>query len=245
MTAELVLFVIVCCLGTLVQSVVGFGGAMFSVPLFVLFLDPRQAVPTYNLTLLPVELLLLVETWKHVAWRRVGKLLGGAAVGVPVGAWVLATLPSDLLRLIVSLLTLLFVVLYLLNVRLAVRENTATQLAVGCSSGLLGGAISISGPPLVIFGLARNWPKDAFRSTLVAYFFFLTLIALAWFGGFGLLNTQSLTMAGSALVPVLLVSHLGIRLKRRASEALYRKFVMGVILLVSLLGLLQVTLYGS
>ena len=239
---ETLYFVLITCTGVMVQSVVGFGGALLSIPLFVLFIDPRQAVPTYNLTMLLVELMLLIDTWRNVVWIRVFKLLAGAFIGVPIGAYALAILPANLMVAIISILTMLFVTLLMFKTQAQIPETIATQMGVGFCSGLLGGAISISGPPIVIFGLAREWPKDVFRSTLLAFFFFLSILALVWFGRFGLFSRQSVSMSLAAFVPVMLVGHVGIHIKRRISETVFRNVVMAIIILVSLLGLSQVVL---
>ena len=46
---QALLFAVVACLGMLVQSFVGFAGSLVAVPLFSLFMSPRDAVPAYNL----------------------------------------------------------------------------------------------------------------------------------------------------------------------------------------------------
>ncbi|OGV65482.1 MAG: hypothetical protein A3K19_10360 [Lentisphaerae bacterium RIFOXYB12_FULL_65_16] len=236
---ELVLFCLICSLGMCVQSFVGFAGSLVAVPLFSLFISPKVAVPTYNLVMLVVNLVLVLETRQHVDWRRVGRLLIGGLVGIPIGAYGLKHLPVHVIGLIISVVTLTFAILFMFKVKVRLHENRPTELGIGLLSGWLGGAISESGPPVVVYGLARGWDKNTFRSTLITYFFFLCIMANVSFLYLGLLSWQSARYASAAVLPTLAAAIIGIWLKNRVNETFFRQAVLTVIVIVALLGLLR------
>jgi len=175
------LFAIISSLGMLIQSLVGFAGSLFAIPLFILFLEPREAIPAYNLVMLFTNLLLIIEARPHTQWKKLNRLLLGASFGVPLGAYGLAHFPTAGLRIIINAITIIFGLTLLCKVEIKLRESDLLNLYVGFLSGLLGGSTSESGPPVVILGLARDWEKEPFRATLLTYFFFLTLMANLFF----------------------------------------------------------------
>ena len=231
---DVLLFAGAAFLGILVQSFVGFGGALLT-----LLLSPRLAVPTYCLLMVIVQLVLMLEARRHIRWPRVGLLLIGGLTGGAIGACGLAKLPTNWIAIAISAITLSFACLFLFRVRLRLKENVASHVCVGFLGGLLGGSTSQSGPPVVLFGLARGWAKDSFRATLIAYFFFLSLGLTVLYLCLGLTGKKNLTMCALSLPLAFLAAMLGVFIKRRASEGVYRYAVLGVIILVSLTGLVM------
>ena len=169
---EFVLFALIASVGMLVQSVVGFAGAMMAIPLFALTMPPRDAVPAYCVLMQVVSIYLVRESNRHVDWHSVCGLLIGGLPGVFIGALGLKYLPLTVIGTTISAVTLLFGVCFLSGMHVRIPDYPASALLVGLLSGLLG-AIVGSGPPVIVYGLARGWPKEVFRSSLLAYFFWL------------------------------------------------------------------------
>jgi len=235
---DVLLFTTISCMGMFIQSFASFAGSLFAIPLFSLFLSPKEAVPIYNLVMLFVNVFLLYEARRHIDWKRAGRLLLGGVPGVPIGVYLLASLPAHRIRISISVVTLVFALLFLFRVRVRLKEDAATSAGVGFLSGILGGSISESGPPVVIFGLANGWGKDVFRASLLSYFFFLSLTANIFFLSFCLFSPRTMTIFVSAAVPTLLCAGLGILLKNKTGEARFRYAILAVIILVSMLGFL-------
>ncbi|MFH1476917.1 MAG: sulfite exporter TauE/SafE family protein [Verrucomicrobiota bacterium] len=233
---DVILFALVCFFGLLIQSTVGFAGSLFAIPLFSLFLSPREAVPIYNLVMLLVNLFLLMEARRSIHWPHVFKLLLGGLCGIPIGAYGLACLPLGTLRVLISLITLAFALIFILQINIKFRETLRVYLGIGFLSGLLGGSISEAGPPVIVMGLACGWGKNQFRATLLAYFFFLCLAANISFLSLGLYTARSLEMFATAGLPALAAAYLGIYLKNRIHDMSFRRLVLIIIIFVSILG---------
>jgi len=236
---DVIAFALIASLGMLVQSTVGFAASLLAVPLFTLLMSPREAVPAYAFLLLAVNSVLVWEGRRHIAGRPVRRLLIGGLPGVPIGALALKYLPAHWIGAAISVVTLLFALLFLARVRVRFPDHPATEPLVGLLSGMLGGGISESGPPVVVYGLARGWGKDVFRSSLLAYFLCLSATAAATYLAYGMVTGSMLLLSLAALLPASLGARLGVRLKQRIDEQAFRLTVLVVILAVSVGGLLK------
>lgn len=236
---ELVAFALIASLGMLVQSVVGFAGSLLAVPLFTLLIAPRDAVPGYAFLMLAVNGFLVSEGRRHIEWRSVRGLLLGGVPGVPIGALALKHLPSSLIGAAISGVTLVFGLLFLARVRIRFPVHPATEPLIGLVSGMLGGSISESGPPVVVYGLSRGWAKDVFRSSLLAYFLCLATTAAFSYLALEMVTGHMLLLAAAALLPALAAARLGLLVKQHIPERAFRLTILATILVVSVSGLLK------
>jgi len=234
---EFAVFAAIASLGMLVQSTVGFAGSLVAIPLFALFMSPREAVPAYCFTMLAVNLFLVCEGRRHVEWRSVRGLLIGGLPGVPIGAYALKHLPVHFIGAAISIITLVFGILFLSRVRVRFPVHPLTEPGIGLFSGMLGGSISESGPPVVVYGLSREWPKDVFRSSLLAYFLCLAATAAMSYISLGMVNSHLLTLSAAGLLPALAAGHLGVWLKDRINERNFRLAVLVTVIAVGIIGL--------
>ncbi len=236
---DLIAFALIASLGMLVQSTVGFAGSLLAVPLFALLMSPREAVPAYAILLLSVNSFLVWEDRRHIDGRPVRRLLLGGLPGVPIGALALKYLPAAWIGAAISAVTLVFGLLFLARVRIRFPDHPATEPLIGLLSGILGGGISESGPPVVVYGLARGWSKDVFRSSLLAYFLCLSALGACCYVAYGMMSGSMLLLALAAFVPAFAASRVGVRLKDRINERTFRLTVLVTILVVSGCGLLK------
>jgi hypothetical protein len=237
--SDVIAFAVIASLGMLVQSTLGFAGSLLAVPLFALVMSPREAVPAYAILLLSVNSFLVWEGRRHIDGRPVRRLLLGGLPGVPIGALALKHLPVAWIGAAISAVTLLFGLLFLARVRVRLPDHPVTEPLVGLLSGILGGGISESGPPVVVYALARGWAKDAFRSSLLAYFLCLSAAGTLSYIAYGMVKGPMVLLAAAALVPAFAASRLGVRLKDRINERTFRLAVLATILVVSVCGLVK------
>ncbi len=233
---EIILFSVFTSLGVLVGSVVGFAGALVAVPFILIFIAPKIAVPAYSLVTLLTNLVVVYEARHHLDWRRISLLSIAGVMGTLAGAWSLAYLHTGIIRLIVSAVTLTFGLLFLAKVPIRLPEGWSIETALGLLSGWLGGIISQGGPPAVFLALARGWSKEAFRVNLMAYFFIINTVSVLAYWYYGLFTSTGVRFCAAAFIPVLLMATLGIWIKNRVDERLFRTVVLILIVLVGLAG---------
>lgn len=170
--------------GAAVQSATGFGFSLVAAPVLVALLGPVPAIGA--ITVLPPAINLMTLAGERrrpqVMRRDALVLLGWALPGLVLGALALRELPGDALRAAVGLGVLAALALRLRGTagrRRAARppRRGATALAGGVS-GALSTATGLSGPPLVLYLLARGATAAQQRDTLAAVFLALSVLGL-------------------------------------------------------------------
>src|SRR6516165_4106298 len=89
LSAPFLICVAVALVAGMVRGFAGFGAAMLMTPVFSALYGPEIGVSLCLMLEIVVALPLLPRAVAHVDWRRIGLLLTAAAVGVPLGNFVL------------------------------------------------------------------------------------------------------------------------------------------------------------
>ena len=220
------------------QGITGFGSALVAMPLLLLFLDARTAVPLCMLNGLIITLFLSLQLKRHMDWRKVLPLCLGCLPGIYVGVAFLQHADD---RLIKGLLGLMLVAYsgFMSLARPRPRQlHPSWALLAGFGTGVIGSAFSAGGPPTIVYTTLTGWDKDSAKATLSG-FFFLTgaLIALAH-AGIGLTTRLVLGHVACSALFVFAGVWAGSRLYARLSKAAYFR---AVLLLLGLLGLTMLT----
>lgn len=178
--AESIIVFLVMTLGSLIQSVVGFGAGLLAVPILLL-IDP-VLVPGPMLTVsLVLSLLIYFRNQTSIDFTGLGFAAIGRVPGSILGVWVLVLLPPKPLSVFIGLLVFLAVGLSLAGARLS---PTRTNLFfAGILSGFMGSTTSIGGPPIAL--IYQRSEAERLRGTLAGYFILGAIIALValFFGG--------------------------------------------------------------
>lgn len=158
-----------------VQSLAGFGFALFAVPLFVLCgLSLPQAVAICLAATLLQGVVLAVRHWREIPWRTIWPVIVAFIVATPLGlaamGW-LVTLGADRVKQGVGAGVLVVLALWLLA-RVEPRERVGAGwgLAAGAGGGILTGSLGMGGPPLVLWVLAHRWSSVQMRAALLTIY---------------------------------------------------------------------------
>ncbi|MEX0923404.1 MAG: sulfite exporter TauE/SafE family protein [Rhodovibrionaceae bacterium] len=237
--ALLILALFVVLIAGFVRGYSGFGFALLAVPALTLVLPPAQVVPIMFLLDLALAAVLLPSAWGAINWRSLRWLLPAALLTMPLGGYALVAIPAVPMALAVSVLVLVFAVLFWRGFALKRTPGPPLALGAGAASGLLGGAIAVSGPPVILFYFSSPGTAAASRASLIFYFGALDLAGLAVVGWNGLITEVTLLWAAVLVLPLSLCVWLGKRHFFATDEATFRKIVLALIFLTGGIGLIK------
>lgn len=248
--AQLASAALIMTVGVALQSAVGFGMGLVTVPLL---LWTGRSLPEAVAILLGASAVQnAYGTWtvrSIVPWRTTLGVATGQWVFVPLGVLAMGALAAagpDVVKQAVG-----GIVAAILVLRAAFRPTPRASLPwtwgalAGAGSGFLSGLVGMGGPPIVIFALAHEWTKDQFRGFLWSSFLVMlpvTTTVLAVRMGVEVLGW---TAFGIVLLPCLwLGSRAGLLLSHRWDAERMRNVATGMLVLVAAWSVLGPYLVG-
>jgi len=229
-------------IGGLCNGLTGFGTGLTALPLWLAVLNPTVATPLVGIASIAGHLPSLPALWREADWRRLAPMLVAGVLGVPLGFLLLPLIKVDLFKLIVGIVLILYCGFMLWaagHLRLR-RGGVGMEAGVGFVGGVLGGIAGLSGPPPIVWGALKAWPKAQRRQTLQV-FNTLILLAMLMASLIGGRLSMGLLMASAIALPATLAGNwLGERLYRRLDDRRFDRVVLG---LVFLSGIVMVASY--
>ena len=229
MLAAIVLF------AAALQTLAGFGFALLVMPLLTLLLGIKTAAPLVALVGFSLYLVNLLRYRRGLVWRETLQLLLPALVGVLVGVQALRTLDESLIKRVLGTLLIAYALYALLKPALPPLRSSALAYPVGFLAGCLGGAFNTPGPAVIVYGNARAWPRNQFRSTLQVIFLASSATVILAHVAAGNITANVARMAAVALPALAAGILLGAIVDRRLNHDHFRNVVLGLILVSGVL----------
>ena len=237
-TVALLWLVTTVLLASVVRALTGWALSIIAAPMLSLVFPPDQAVVLNILLALAATLKNVPAMRGQISLRIFLPLLFSGLVGTPVGYWLHTVIGDAGLRLVMGLLVLALSAAMLL---IPPRPQTLTLPALalaGLASGVLGGAVGIAGPPVVVLFMLTATDMGQARATLALGLLTVCLMATCAYLFGGHITSPVLLLFALALPVVLLGDTLGNRLFARYGGQAARR--VSVVLTCGL-GILSIT----
>lgn len=217
------------------QTLAGFGFALLVMPLLTLLLGIKTAAPLVALVGFSLYLINLLRYRRGLVWRETLQLLLPALLGVLVGVQALRILDENMIKGVLGVVLVAYALFALLKPALPPLQSSAWAYPVGFLAGCFGGAFNTPGPPVIIYGNARVWPRDQFRSTLQVIFLASSVTVIVAHAAAGNITADIVRMAAVALPALAAGILLGAFIDRRLNHDRFRTIVLGLILVSGVL----------
>ncbi len=221
----------------------GFGGAIAAIatPLIAL----STSVPEAAALLLPV--LLAADVFAVYTYRKtfdapnLKRILPFALIGIIIASFFFTRFSSNerILKLGLGLIAVGFVIFQLTRTVILKRfesskPSTFWAAILGTTAGFTSTLAHVGGPPMMIYLLPQNLPKDIFVGTNAILFFTINLIKLVPYALLGLLSVSNLSVS-LILIPIALIGiRIGVFLNRRVSQKGFTYFIYFMLLVTGL-----------
>ncbi len=217
---------------TLIRSTLGFGNALLAMPLLTLLIGIKEASPLVALLGLLVSVLMLMQGWEAVRWREIMILLIASLPGILLGLVLLTAAPERIVRWILGLVLVGFGLYNIRGIRLPRIDQDWLGVPFGLLAGVLGGAYNANGPPIILYGVFREWNKDQFRASLQGFFLISNLLIAAGHGITGLWTARVLNLFLAAALPAAAAVFLGERIASRIPQDRFDQLIHGFLILM-------------
>ena len=212
----------------------GFGYSAMVIAASSLVMNPLNMVAVVVILEMAMSLQAARGISADVDWRRVGLMLAGAAVGLPLGLWLLTGMSEDAARAVISGYVLAMCGVLLAGWRMAREARGLPNLGMGFVSGLAN-APGMGGLPIAAFFAAQPMRAAVFRATLIAYFPLLDLYSAPLYWYAGLVSWDTLWASLIALPLTFVGNWLGGRHFLNTDPQDFRRFA--ILLLAGLAGM--------
>jgi uncharacterized membrane protein YfcA len=227
---------------TFVGGVVA-GLAGFAMSLVVSGVWLHIFTPVQTVTLI-VGYGLLVQgygVWKlrhALSLRKVMPFIVGGALGVPIGAVLLAYINPSYMRIVVGLLLVLYSSYSLARPAIKpVQAKLPADIGIGFLNGILGGLTGLAGIVVVVWCQLRGWPKDNQRAIFQPVGFSVFVMSAISLSIAGDVSAETVKFYLFGLPLVLAGTWTGLKLYGRVADAGFRRVVL-LLLLASGISLL-------
>jgi uncharacterized membrane protein YfcA len=153
-----------------VRGFSGFGGALIFIPMTAAILGPRKAVAVFYLFDLVSATPYGYTYFPKCRWREVLPMIAGAAVTLPMGAWVLKYTDPLALRWLLAIVVLSMLALLVTGWRYKGQPTSPVSFGLGLVAGFSGGATGVSGPVVIAYWLSSTAAAVVIRANIMVYY---------------------------------------------------------------------------
>ena len=228
--------------GAFARGFSGFGSGMIWAGGLSLVLPPLVVVPVIFLLEFAVSAHLVPRVWKEIDWRSLRWLLLGALVATAPGLYLLASLPGDVMRVVIAAVILTATLSLWRGFTLKAMPRRPIAAATGVLCGLLAGATAMGGPPAILLYFSSPTSVGVSRASVIGCLFGLNLIAGGLAVPQGLYTREVALWALALALPMLAGIVLGNRQFGRTDPERFRRFVLLLLAVLSLAVLLRALL---
>jgi uncharacterized membrane protein YfcA len=236
-TPGLVWLIAAALIAGLVRGFAGFGSAMVFMPVAAQVLPPVSTLTALLVMDMIGPVPHLPRALKLAHRGDILRLLAGMVVALPLGLWLLVSLPVDLFRYGVSAVSMVMLVALAAGLRYRGALRRWMVYATGALGGFLGGTTGLSGPPVVLLYMASPHPAQTIRANLLLYLAGVVGVTLAMLGFSGRLEAQAVVLGLMLTLPFLGANLIGGRLFDPERERAYRAVAYVIIAVSALSGL--------
>ena len=220
--------------GGFINGLAGFGTALFALGFWLQIMEPVQAVLIVLVMSIVSGVQGAVLVRHAIQWRRLGRFLVPALVGIPIGTALVVLIDPRMLKLVIAGFLILYGLFFAFRRELPAmtRPTPVIDGSIGFAGGVLGGLAGLSGALPTMWCAMRPWPKAEQRAVLQPYNLAVQVIAVLIFAMQGAFERDLLPMLAVTIPVGLAAAQVGLFIFKRMEDAQFRRLLI-VLMLVS------------
>jgi uncharacterized membrane protein YfcA len=219
----------------------GLGGMAGSLatPLMALVMPVSQVLGLILPFMLLADVFAIALHWRRWNWRLVWLLIPGAVIGVTIGTFFIANAPTNVLKIGLAVIALLFVAYKLIEKRLLASMTYQARNWHGWLAGTVAGfasSLAHSGsPPISIYLMLLDVTPAVFLGTSVLFFAILNWIKVPYYLYIHLFDFQRIWQIAWVFPIVPLGVWVGRWLVTKVSKNIFDNIILFLLVITALL----------
>lgn len=195
-----------------VQSSIGFGFAIVALPFLVMILPLQQSVAILSVLGTCCYIQNTYKLRAHIDFKIVYVPLIASIVGRIIGMQFLMGAKAEYIKILLGFSFIVIAIYFAFyKSRIKVKYTVKNGLIFGFISGIFGGMFNISGPPIVLYYMAGNLPKEKYMANLQLYFALATAFSVILHISYGNVTLSTLSFSAIGLLGVAAGSAFGLK----------------------------------
>jgi len=230
---EFALVLLVIAIAYTVKGVSGMGGPLLAVPFIASLTSVEHAVVVLSLANMVSNGWLL---WEHRAGAKgtgfvMIPFLGVGTLAVIAGTWLLTEIDDRILSVVIAVVIAAYIWRYFADPAFGLEKKTARRIAapMGLLGGGLLGATGTAGPLIMTYLHSVRMSRASFIHMMSLTFTVFGLIQLTTLVVLGSFTPERTTQAVWAILPVAVVTAVGIRIGRLINQKTFERVVLALL----------------
>jgi uncharacterized membrane protein YfcA len=238
-TAFLVMLVVVTFIISLSKGGLGGMAGSLSTPLMALVLPVNQVLGLLLPIMLLADVFSIALHWRRWNARLVWLLIPGGVVGVSIGTYFIANVSTQVLKIGLATIALLFVVYKLLEKRILgsikYQEKNWHGWLAGSTAGFTSAMAHSGVPPISIYLMLQNVTPRVFVATSVLFYALLNWIKVPFYYFTGMFDFQRLWQIAWVFPIVPFGVWIGRWLVTKVSKVVFDNIILVLLVITALL----------
>lgn len=235
-TDFLIIFSLIIFVSSLVHGSIGFGFPMIATPLLAMVTDMKTAILYIAIPTLLINIISIYSEGNFLqAVKRFYPLALMGMIGSAIGTQILIYSSTDFFKLLLalSIFLYLFIQKFKIQMNWIDKKKRLSTVIFGLIAGLIGGLTNVMASILIIYSLeSKHTKKEIIQSTNLC-FLFGKIIQIILFTMHDSFNQELLVVSFSSLIIVAIAMFIGLMIKNKIPQEIYRKVIKVVLFLIA------------
>lgn len=233
---------------SIVHGIAGFGLAQVGMGIMPFFRSAASAAVIFSMVAVVSNFQVWLSVRDEFDVKDWIKPVIGLAVGMPLGIYIFNQLNEEQVKLTIGIVLVIAVILIVLGKQTSVMKKWfegkkyepkwILPIIVGFVAGVLGGAVAIPGPPMILYGTFMSstglWSSKKMKSIFTAFFGVLMLYRLITVAIQGSVTLSLVIEALIAIPALLLGAWIGIKIFKKISNKIFNWIIVALLALNAL-----------
>ncbi|MGB0977224.1 MAG: sulfite exporter TauE/SafE family protein [Prolixibacteraceae bacterium] len=224
---------------SLLKGMTSFGFSLMAFPILLNFYSPMILVPALTLCNVLTSAQIVFTTRTEKSKHSNHWLIMAGIMGIIPGVLLLRTLNVSTLKVIVGVIFVLLSILFLSGFRFKIKYPKRAQIIAGTTAGFLGGALSVSGPPLVLFLTSMQFSNQEFRLHFARFSVLTSSVALLGYFLSGMITAEVWRIFFISFPILIIGTILGQKLSTKVSIRFFQVLCISISLCAGIWSLLS------